>query len=41
MIDMNMLAGAGDYFNWKIQLPLLVVLIGVIVFWLWYRKKQM
>ncbi len=42
MIDMSMLAAdTSEYFNWKIQLPLLVVLIGVIVFWLWYRKKQM
>ncbi len=41
MIDMNMLAAAGDYFNWKIQLPLLLVLIAIIVFWLWYRKRQM
>ena len=40
MIDMNMLAGAGDYFVWW-QLILLAVLIGLIVFWLWYRKKQM
>jgi len=41
MMDMNMLAAVGDYFDWKIQLPLLVVLIAIIIFWLWYRKRQM
>ncbi|MDY7011566.1 MAG: hypothetical protein SVV80_12570 [Planctomycetota bacterium] len=40
MIDMSMLA-AGGYFNWKIQLPLLAILIAIIIFWLWYRKKNM
>ena len=40
MIDMNMLAGIGDLFEvW--QLIPLVLLIGVIVFWMWYRKRQM
>lgn len=41
MVDMNMLAwGVGDVFElWQI-IPL-VLLIGVIVFWMWYRKQQM
>ena len=40
MVDMSMLAAIGEYFTWW-QLPLLVVLVAVIAFWLWYRKRQM
>jgi len=32
--------GIGDYVSWW-QIVLLVVLIGLIVFWVMYRKKQM
>jgi len=35
-----MLAALGDYFYWW-QLPLVIVLIGLIVFMYWYRKRQM
>jgi len=28
------------YFNWKIQLPLLILLIVVLGFYWWYRKRQ-
>ncbi len=40
MVNLEMLCEEG-YFNWKLQLPLLVLLIGVIWFYVWYRKKQM
>lgn len=35
-----MLAAIGDYFEWW-QAPLLLVLIGIIIFWIRYRKSQM
>jgi len=36
----SMLAGLGDYFEWW-QGIMLILLIVVIVFWVWYRRKQM
>lgn len=37
---MNLLAALSDYFAlW--QLIPLVGVIGLIVFWVWYRKRQM
>jgi len=35
------LLAVSEYFNWKIQLPLLILLIVVIVGYVIYRKKQM
>ncbi len=41
MIDMSMLTvGAGGLFElW--QLIPVALLVAIIVFWLWYRKRQM
>ena len=36
----SMLAKASDYLTWW-QAPLLLLLIAVVVFWAWYRRKQM
>jgi len=36
-----MLAAIGDYFNPWIQIPLVLLLAVVIVFWVIYRRKQM
>ena len=35
-----MLAGIGDYFYWW-QIPLVILLIALIVFWKIYRSRQM
>ena len=40
MADMTMLAKVSDYISWWQPLLLLVV-IGLIVFWVMYRRKQM
>ncbi len=36
---MSMLAAISDFFVWW-QLPLVAVLVGLIVFMVWYRKRQ-
>ena len=35
-----MLAAFRDLFYWW-QIPLVIVLIGLIIFWVMYRRKQM
>lgn len=39
MSMLSMLADIGDYFVWW-QIPLVLVLIGLIVFLVWWRKRQ-
>ena len=42
MAMMSLLAeGIGDYFNPAVQIPLLLLLIAVIVFYVIYRRRQM
>ncbi len=33
-------AGFGDYVTWW-QIPLVIVLVLLIIFWVWYRRRQM
>ncbi|HUT56403.1 MAG TPA: hypothetical protein VNA25_00855 [Phycisphaerae bacterium] len=35
-----MLAAISDLFYWW-QIPLVIVLVGLIIFWVMYRRKQM
>lgn len=35
------LAAVGDYFNPKIQVPLLILLVVIIVGYMIYRRRQM
>jgi cytochrome c-type biogenesis protein CcmH/NrfF len=40
MVDLTVLGAFGDYFVWW-QLPLVILLVVLIVFWIMYRKRQM
>lgn len=37
----SMLADWSELFTWKLQVPLIILLVAVVVFWIWYRRRQM
>ncbi len=39
--SLTLLGAIGEYLNLWIQLPLLLILIAIIVFWVMYRRKNM
>ena len=42
MIDLTVLAATQDWLPWPwIQIPGVIVLIGLIIFWVKYRRSQM
>ena len=40
MVDFGTLAAVGDYFVWW-QIPLLIGLVALIIFWMMYRRRQL
>ena len=40
LATLPLIGAISDYVTWY-QIVGLVVLIGLIVFWVWYRKRQM